>query len=258
MKKDDDQPTGFEFHDIWVAASLLTRLPVPVDHSTAGERGAAAVWAYPIVGGALGLIAGLLATFIGVFGFSSGVVAVIAIALLAIMSGVMHEDGLSDATDGLIGATTAEKALTIMKDSRIGSFGALALVLVVLGKWTSLGDIGQSQNIIVPLVVAGALSRVPMIAAMVYMDHARDDGLSAGVGRPTTKSLGVAAAIAVGTAFVLTGFFSTIFFVFCVAVAALPVYAIAQRKIGGQTGDILGASQQCAEFACLAAIAALI
>ena len=118
--------------DILIAFSLLSRIPVPVDHELAGKRAASATWAYPIVGLVLGLIAGIIGTTLHWFGAPAGIAAIAALGSLAILTGGMHEDGLADCADGFGGAMEKDQRLTIMKDSRIGAFGAIALVLLSL------------------------------------------------------------------------------------------------------------------------------
>lgn len=122
--------------DIPAAFTLLTRLPLPVDHAKTGERAARAAWAYPFVGAVLGLIAGVIALSLAAFGVQTGIAAAVALGTLMLLTGALHEDGLSDCADGLGGGTTLKKRLEIMKDSRIGAFGAAALGVTLLARWS--------------------------------------------------------------------------------------------------------------------------
>ena len=115
-------------HDILSGFALLTRLPLPDHRST----GAASAWAWPLVGAALGAAAAALASAALWLGVTPGVTAVLVLAFGAMLTGGLHEDGLSDTADGLFGGWTKARRLEIMKDSRVGSYGVLALVLVVL------------------------------------------------------------------------------------------------------------------------------
>ena len=178
------------------------------------------------------------------------------LALGAILTGGLHEDGLSDTADGLFGGWTRERRLEIMKDSRSGSYGVAALVLVTLLRWTALAAVLEAGGWALPLAVA-VLSRVPMVVLMAWLPNARGAGLSQSLGRPDLRQaltaagvgLGVALAVAGGPGLAMAG---------AAGAAALGLGLVARAKIGGQTGDILGASQQLSEAAALVAAAALI
>lgn len=238
------QKRQFEAHDIGAAFSLLTRLPVPVDHARAGARGAASVWAWPIVGAILGGICGAVAVGLIYLGVPTGVAAAAAIGIMAIMTGALHEDGLTDSADGLGGGRNRAHALDIMKDSNIGAFGAVALCAVVIARWSGIAAL-PPETMIAVLSVAGAGSRTVMALAM-RMPNARDGGLSASVGQPGWSQIGVAVVISVGVAGVMFGWAGIGLLVG--GLLAVPVLIYARAKIGGQTGDILGASQMIAEL----------
>lgn len=236
----------FEMHDITTAFALLTRLPVPVDHPRAGARGAGAAWAYPVVGALLGLLAGTLGWALISLGISTGMAAVFVIAVQVGMTGAMHEDGLADMADGM-GGFTPEKRLEIMKDSRIGAYGAIALVLALLARHTGISEIAASD---LPLALAalGAGSRALMVAVMAWLPNARAGGLSAAAGKPEAWP-----ALGLGLAFCMLAFGWNGFWIFIgMALAVAFIALIAKARFGGQTGDILGASQQSAEIVGLA------
>ena len=236
----------FERHDIATAFSLLSRLPVPVDHPRAGARGADAAWAYPVVGATLGLLAGTFGWALIALGISPAMAAIFVIALQAAMTGAMHEDGLADMADGM-GGFTPEKRLDIMKDSRIGAYGAVALALALLARHIGISEIPATA---LPLALAalGAGSRALMVAVMAWLPAARPSGLSAAAGTPAPwPALGIGLALS-ALAFGWAGFW--VFFGMAMAVALVAL--IAKARFGGQTGDILGASQQSAEIAGLA------
>lgn len=244
----------FEAHDIAAAASLLTRLPIALDHARAGQRAATAVWAYPVVGAAIGLVAGMLGWLALWVGALPQIAAALTLASLALLTGALHEDGLSDCADGLGGGNTREKRLEIMKDSRIGAYGAVALGIALIARTSGIEALMAGPFILL-LMAVGAASRLPMVLAMYLMKNARGSGLSASVGAPPAASVVVAIALSFGLSMLLVGWSGI--FVFCWALlAAVPLLMLAQRLIGGQTGDILGGAQQCAEIAALAAAAA--
>jgi len=232
------------------ALALLTRLPVP-DHRPAGAE---AAWAWPLVGGLLGALAAMLASALLALGIPPGPVAAAVLALLALLTGALHEDGLSDTADGLLGGRSRERRLEIMKDSRIGSFGALALVLVMLASWSALETLIAEGRLWGPLVAAAALSRAPMVVVMATLPPARPGGLSAGTGRPSPAVSGAAVGVALVLAVLTLGPAALAPVLAATLLPALLALA-AQRMIGGQTGDILGACQQLAFAGALAMLA---
>jgi adenosylcobinamide-GDP ribazoletransferase len=246
----------FQSGDIVTAFTLLSRLPLPGDHDAGADRAANSVWAYPLVGAALGGLAALGAKLALLFGAPPGITAALALALLVLLSGALHEDGLADSADGLGGGKDRETRLAIMRDSRIGAFGAVALGVALMARWSGLSDLAEAGALFWPLVAVGAASRLPMVLAMFLMPSARRDGLSAAVGMPPVATV----FAALGITFLLGLFalgFGVLPLLFWVLVAPLPLFWLAAKKIGGQTGDILGASQQLAEIAGLAVVVAL-
>ena len=242
--------------DIPLSLALLTRLPVPPLPEQTFIRQSAAAWAFPLVG----LIVGLLACAAGwvaiALNLPTPVSAVFLIAVLVLLTGAMHEDGLADTADGLWGGFTAERRLKIMKDSHIGTYGVLALIFsqtlrIVL--ITALLTAGAFSTVLAACIA----SRAVLPVLMATLPNARTSGLSHSVGAPRAGTVGLGLVLAVLCVALLMG-----------AAAALPLFVagivtallarIAMSKIGGQTGDILGASQQLAELTfMLAAVAAL-
>lgn len=239
-------------NDLRSAMGLLSRLPMP--QGRAAPRGAEAAWAFPLVGvviGAVGALAGGLALWLGL---PAEAAAALALGAQAMATGAMHEDGLADTADGLWGGWDKPRRLEIMKDSSIGSYGVMALLVVGLARWSALAAL-LAAGAWPALLAAGALSRVPMVLMMVGMENARGGGLSKAVGVPSRRTAAVAAALGIGIALLLGGG-AGVGMIALAGVFALGVARVAQAKIGGQTGDILGASQQLAEVAALAAAAA--
>ncbi|KAF0115392.1 MAG: adenosylcobinamide-GDP ribazoletransferase [Rhodobacteraceae bacterium] len=241
--------------DLLTAFALLSRLPLPNHQST----GAASAWAWPLVGAVLGALGAALAAAALWLGITPGVTAALVLALSAMITGGLHEDGLSDTADGLYGGWTKARRLEIMKDSRVGSYGVLALVLVTLARWSALTAVlvyGQNGgDLWAALVATGALSRAPMALTMALLPNARGEGLSHTTGRPSPATALSALLIAAAIAVALTGW-TAVPLVFAALGPAILLAFLALRKIGGQTGDILGATQQLAEVACLAVLSA--
>ncbi|ESW60050.1 MAG: cobalamin 5'-phosphate synthase [Rhodobacter sp. CACIA14H1] len=237
--------------DLAAAFSLLTRLPV----TTRDAPSPRAAWAWPVAGAAVGALAAAAASVALWLHLPAGVAAALALMAGALLTGGLHEDGLADTADGLIGGQTRERRLEIMKDSRIGAYGTLALLLVTLLRWSALTALIASGQHWAALLAAGALSRAPMAVLIATLPNARGTGLSHLTGRPPREAVVAALAIAVATGFLCTGLTVVPLALAAAATTALLARA-ASRKIGGQTGDILGASQQLAEAAVLAFAAA--
>lgn len=237
--------------DLLSAFALLTRFPLPNHRAT----GAASAWAWPLVGAVLGGCGAALASAALWLEVTPGVTAALVLALGAMLTGGLHEDGLSDTADGLYGGWTKARRLEIMKDSRVGSYGVLALVLVVLARWSALTALLVFGGHWAALVATGAMSRAPMALMMALLPNARGEGLSHATGRPSRTAALAALGLATGVAVLLTGWTGVAMLAAALGAGVL-LSLSALRRIGGQTGDILGASQQLAETACLAVLSA--
>lgn len=237
--------------DLLSAFALLSRLPLPNHKGT----GAASAWAWPLVGVVLGAAGAAVASGALWLGVTPGVTAALVLALGAMLTGGLHEDGLSDTADGLFGGWTRERRLEIMKDSRVGSYGVLALVLVTLARWSALTALLVQGGYWPALIAAGAMSRAPMALMMALLPNARGEGLSHATGRPSPATALLGLALAAALAVVLTGW-GAVPMVFAALGVTLWLAFTALHRIGGQTGDILGATQQLAEVACLAVLSA--
>lgn len=235
------------WRDVPAALGLLTRLPMPVDPEKAAQRGAAAAWAYPLAGAFIGVILAASVALLLWVGLPGAIVAVLVIAVSTIITGAMHEDGLADTADGLWGGWEKARRLEIMKDSRIGVYGVLALALSLLLRWLALIAVIASGHYWAILICLGMLSRTAMVGVMAALPNARADGLSQAVGRP-----GIAVAVVAAISAIAVALFTGLGGLIPVTCAvALICGAIAKNKIGGQTGDILGATQQVCEIALL-------
>lgn len=238
--------------DLAAAFSLLTRLPVPASQGAPSPR---AAWAWPVAGAAVGALAALATTAALALSLPAGVAAALALLVAALLTGGLHEDGLADTADGLMGGQTRERRLEIMKDSRIGSYGTLALLLVTLIRWSALTALVSTGHHLAALIAAGALSRAPMAVLIATLPNARGTGLSHLTGRPPHGAVIGALAIAASFALLATGV-TLIPMLLAAAGTTAAIAHAARKRIGGQTGDILGASQQLAEAAALSLAAA--
>lgn len=251
---DAKPPASPLWRDPLVAASLLTRLPVPVDHAAAGARMGAALWAAPLVGVTLGAAAGLVLVAAQVAGLPPLAAGLLAVAAALWLTGALHEDGLADCADGFGGGRTPERRLEIMRDSRLGSYGVAAMVLA-LGLRAALMAGLETAGAIAAVAAAGAASRVAMVWALRLMPPARPGGLGAGAGVPPPAAAWAALALALGLAVALAGGRGVLAVVAALGAGAV-VGRLALRRIGGQTGDVLGAMQVTGELAALAVLAA--
>ena len=226
------------------AFTLLTRVPVG---RLAGShpQPAECVWAYPIVGAAVGLAGAMVLLAAMAAGMPQGLAALWALATTVLLAGGLHEDGLADTADGFGGGRTPERKLAIMRDSRIGSYGALALVFSVAIRAVA---IGVAPRPLLLLVLAGALGRGAMLLPLLLLRPARPDGMAAPLaasGRTRVLAGLALAAVAAGLA---PGAGAA------ALAAGLAVTAIAYRQIGGYTGDIFGATEQAAEACAMTAL----
>lgn len=242
----NDQPL-VSLGDIPLALGLLTRLPVPI---TDTSRSAHAAWAYPLAGlvaAGLAALAGLVASS---FGTPAPLSALISLAVLIVTTGAMHEDGLADTADGLWGGWNRDRRLEIMKDSHIGTYGVIALLLSLGARWSALTLLFQMDSAVFGLLAAALLSRASMPVLMASLPHARHTGLSHSVGQVGRPTAAIAAIVACFLCIFLIGS-QIIGAVIATLLVTVTMGLIAQRKIQGQTGDILGATQQLAEIAVL-------
>lgn len=223
-----------------LALMLLTRLPAGRIAGEAPPLGNAA-WAFPLVGALIGALSGAIFWLSSLFGLPPLASALLAISASALLTGGLHEDGLADMADGFGGGRDPAKKLEIMRDSRLGSYGALALVLVI---GLTASGISAAGGLAI-FVAIGAMSRTAMLLPLMLLPPARADGLGAAAATPINKAFWVALAGTVILAIPAQAGWPAVF----ALGATVAVMLLARRQIGGQTGDILGATQKLAECA---------
>ncbi|HVY20519.1 MAG TPA: adenosylcobinamide-GDP ribazoletransferase [Bauldia sp.] len=249
---------GVAIAELRSASIFLTRVPPRYVGASPTEvpdfRHAARV--FPVVGAAVGLAGGVVLLVANTLGMSALVCAGLAIATTAIVTGSLHEDGLADATDSLGGATT-EKKLAIMDDSRVGTYGAVALILSIVLRVAALAAVAVISPLSAALVLiaAEAVSRAALVRLWHDLPAARLGGLSNDAGVPDQNAMLVAIAVAAVIAVVLglpaVGLWPTILAGTLAIVATYVVIRVTARTLGGRTGDTLGACQQAAVVAFL-------
>jgi len=247
--------------DLRLALGFLTRLPLRAVADEPMRPLGEAARAFPLVGVVVGAIGGAAFLIVGWFGLPAPAAALLALAVTAAATGALHENGLADVADGFWGGATRERRLEIMRESRIGGFGVLALVFGVGLRAAALAALAPGAGF-AALIAAGALSRGFLPWLMHRLPLARADGLAAGAGRVDRETARLALLLGGGVAaavlLVGAGFFAALAALALGALAGLGMAALAERKIGGHTGDVLGAAQQVVEAAVLLAVAAAI
>lgn len=258
----DDRPIpseiGIAVEELKQAAIFLTRLPARLaglDTSQAPDfRHGARV--FPVIGALVGLAGGIVLVVTAWIGIPGFVAAALAVATTMFITGGLHEDGLADTADSFGGATT-DKKLAIMDDSRVGTYGALALILSVLLRIGCLAAIaaGGPLRAALVLIAAEAVSRAALVRLWHDLPAARASGLAHDTGPPDQNAMLIALAIAAVIAIVLgipaVGFWPVILAGALAALASYAAIRVTASALGGRTGDTLGACQQLAVTAFL-------
>ena len=260
--------------DILFALLFLTRLPVSWLLSSrlfpdrSDDSSALCVWAFPLVGVLIGFIAAFVCLFFWWLGLPVFMTAVFCLLLLILLTGGLHEDGLADFADGLAGHDPAHR-LAIMRDSRIGSYGVLALVLALALRGGAIAEIINQNmpdqdlldvvSLFAAFITICVISRGAMLLPLILMKPARPDGLGKFYAQasPKNRFFLLATGLLITLAILILTFIAdgkihwldgVIFLVASIGIGCLPAF-VARSRIGGQTGDILGAVQQFTEIA---------
>ncbi|MDP6351662.1 MAG: adenosylcobinamide-GDP ribazoletransferase [Alphaproteobacteria bacterium] len=249
----DIGPRGW-ITDLGIAAAFLTRLPIRTRIGAVPGRLGAAAWAFPVIGAAVGLGGGLLYALAFAIGLTPALAAMLAVAGQIWLTGALHEDAAGDVADGFGGGGSRADKLRIMRDSRVGTYAVVTLVLMLGLRIGALAAFADSVQVIAALIAAGSASRAGMAAAMAILRPARNDGLGAGAGRPGTIRVGVAVGLAIAISFGVLAPMPALAMLVASGIGSGAVGWLARRQIGGQTGDVLGACQQAGEVAGLAAL----
>jgi adenosylcobinamide-GDP ribazoletransferase len=225
--------------------AFCTRIPIRIEF-TAEDVGRAARW-FPVVGALLGLLYFALARGLTAF-FPSQAVAILILAVEALITGALHQDGFADAADGLGGGKTREDCLRIMRDHAIGSYGATALILLLGLKAVSIGTLIATNHSMPYLILAPVLGRWNIVLLSRCFPYARP---SEAVSRHIGNAEIVWATIVCALITLPLGQWHTTICWFASGITSLLYGLLCRRKIGGVTGDTLGASEQISEAAVL-------
>ncbi|MGI9464558.1 MAG: adenosylcobinamide-GDP ribazoletransferase [Aestuariivirgaceae bacterium] len=271
---DDDGQMEAQPGDVWQprywlgslrdCLMFLTGLPVPQRPDDEVQPLARFVHGFPLAGAIIGLLSGLVLVAGAGIGLNTALAATCAVLASVLITGGLHEDGLADVADGFGGGNTPERKLEIMRDSRTGPYGVLALIFAVLLKVLALTALlsasGGTWPAAMVLIGAAALSRSFMALLMHSLPPARSSGRSAEAGRPSRQgahyALGMGLAVSLPVLWYSCGWWPAL----TAILAGFAVYYIIRRisseQIEGQTGDVLGATQLITEIAMLIAVSA--
>lgn len=264
FKPEEEEPPRLRpVAELVMALQFLTRLPIPFARTIDPVPLSQAMRAFGLAGAALGAAGGAFLVALNWLHLPGLITAALALGFGLLVTGALHEDGLADTADGLFGGRTRERRLEIMRDSRIGSYGASALILAYLIKaaaYQALLDQPPRQVILI-LAAAAAFSRAMVVDMMWATRPARSDGLSHMAGRPTRNTglfaIVTAGAFAIWAGWAIDPVTGVIAMGVALAITGL-MRRLAMRLLGGQTGDICGAVQVLCECGMLCAYLASI
>ena len=242
------------------AVQFLTRIPTPQLADFQPEWIQQSARYYPVVGLLVGGVSGGVLWLASLF-WSPWIAAVLAVGAGMVLTGFFHEDGLADTADGIGGGQTRSRRLEIMKDSRLGTYGASVLFMNLALRILCVGSLATISPLLglICLIASNMMGRSIAVWAMAAMPYGGDPGM-AKEGKPDrTSALNVVLAVAIGALALLpfTPLQATFGVASGFAVAAIPV-SLAWRLLGGRTGDVLGAIEQAFEIGFLLAMAAVL
>ncbi len=252
--------------DLARALRFFSRLPVPAlpfEHDPHDMPDFSRMTRMLPLAGALIALPGALVLLIALaLGLPPLPAAALAVAITLIASGGLHEDGLADCCDALGARGDRERRLAIMKDSTIGSFGAAGLILALIMRVSLVAGIAElagAPAAAAAMIAMAGTSRWMSLWLMVRLPAARTSGASASAGRIRMRDFAVAGVIALALCVVVLiptghGLVATGFAAILAYATVLSCEILARRLLGGQTGDVIGATQQLAEIAALTAL----
>jgi len=241
--------------DLRTAVAFLTRLPMPHPQGAMPANFVRAHRMFPLVGAAIGGAVGLLYLGMRIMGLPDLAAAALALGASAILTGALHEDGLADVADGFGGGRDPAAKLEIMRDSRLGTYGALILLVSFVTKLSALAALPDGV-VVQSLIAAHALARGVLPVMAMSLAYARKNGLAANAGRPDLATAATAGALALIIALLALPWIEALCAALVAAASAIAMALLAQRQIGGQTGDVLGGAEQLSETAILVLLAA--
>lgn len=239
------------------AGGLLTRLPIPPSRYPRQTPPADGIWAFPVIGCIVGACSALAYALSQYAGLPQTLSAIACLATSALITGLLHEDGLADFADSA-GGSTVENRRIIMRDSRIGTYGVSALFGSFFTRWAAITAIAP-EMVIPSIVAAHCAGRAFLGLHYLSLYPARTDGLAAGSGHPSTELLAFTAFIGTALLLLLVPFEAVSIVLLVGAITGFLLAGLTMKMIGGYTGDTLGTAEQIGEivaFVCLAAMLA--
>jgi adenosylcobinamide-GDP ribazoletransferase len=240
--------------DFRTAVAFLTRLPMPHPDGATPQNFVRAHRMFPVVGALIGAAVGLLCLGLRYIGVPDLAAAALALGGSAILTGALHEDGLADVADGG-GGRNLESKLEIMRDSRLGTYGAMILLVSFAAKLSALAAIADGY-VVPALIAAHALARGVLPAMSMNLPYARKDGLARNAGQPDAATAAIASGVALVIALLSLSWTNALCAALAAGLSAFGMARLAMRQIGGQTGDVLGGAEQVSETAILVLLAA--
>jgi len=242
----------YQIELFFTALGFFTRIPVPAWVPFSTERLNHSARYFPLVGIVVGLVAAAVFWFARQW-LPASLSVILSMAATVRLTGAFHEDGFADACDGLGGGWEKAQVLEIMKDSRIGSYGTVGIVLMLLAKAAALVEIAAhgAQEAIVALIAAHALSRFASTSLIHTLPYVREDATSKS--KPLARQLSSMELFIAGLCglapLLLLGWIEALGAGVAVLIVTGWSARIYTRRLGGYTGDCLGATQQGAELA---------
>jgi adenosylcobinamide-GDP ribazoletransferase len=243
------------FDDLRTAVIFLTRLPMAHPQGATPRHFARAHRVFPLVGAAIGGVVGLVCLALRAVGLPDLAAAALALGASALLTGALHEDGLADVADGFGGGHDPAAKLEIMRDSRLGTYGALVLMAVFVAKVSALAVLPDGF-VVQGLIASHALARGVLPFMATSLPYARKDGMAATAGQPDSPTAMTAGALAFLIALLVLPWREALGAALVAAACTIGMAWLAQRQIGGQTGDVLGCAEQLGETAILLLLAA--
>ncbi len=238
-----------ELKVFFTAIMFYTRIPVPKGTGFSAENLNRATRYFPLIGILVGGVGALVFILVNLI-LSTPVSIVISIALMILLTGAFHEDAIADFCDGFGGGYSQEKILSIMKDSRIGTYGAIALILLLMSKFLLINEIDVAM---IPLVIISshALSRLNPVLLIFTLSYVSKDETSKSkpVGKKGSLTTLILAILFGLAPLCLIPLIYIPFLILTLGLVFVLFRAYVNKKVGGYTGDILGALQQFSELA---------
>ena len=243
--------------DILLALTFFTRIPIHFTvkyHRTLMQ----ACWCFPLIGASIGLVGGTFLYLLLIIQIPVAISAVITICFIIVLTGALHEDGLADTVDGLGGGEDKKSKIEKMRDSRIGSYGVLAILLLTLIKLNAIISLATEKPYeiaILSIICAHSLSRFSIIVIPYFSIPASNEGLARYAGKPATLGFIGSFLLTSILILILLPFDQAILSAVLAILVAGAVGLLANFQIKGYTGDILGAAQQVSEVTVLVYLA---